>query len=51
MEKFKEGHVGRNFVIPEPKFDFKKPVFKKKLDLPKASEVPMAKEYLTKKKT
>ena len=51
LEKFKEGHAGgRNFVVEEPKFDFTKPVFKAKLDLPKASEVPMAKDYLTKRK-
>ena len=51
FEKFKEGHAGgRNFVVEEPKFDFTKPVFKAKLDLPKASEVPMAKEYLTKRR-
>ena len=50
MEKFKERNVGRGSIIPEPKFDFKKPVFKSKLDLPKASEVPIAKEYLTKRK-
>ena len=51
LEKFKEGHAGgRNFVVEEPKFDFTKPVFKSKLDLPKASEVPIAKEYLTKRK-
>tara|TARA_B100000287_G_scaffold352620_1_gene342120 strand:- start:21 stop:992 length:972 start_codon:yes stop_codon:yes gene_type:complete len=46
MEKFKEGHTGKNFVVDEPKFDFKKPTFKKQLDLPRASEVPIAKEYL-----
>ena len=50
MEKFKEGHTGKNFVVEEPKFDFKKPVFKRKLDLPKASEVSVAKEYLEKRK-
>jgi len=50
MEKFKEGFAGgRNFVVEEPKFDFKKPVFKNKLDLPKASEVQIAKDYLTKR--
>ena len=48
MEKFKEGHAGgRNFVVEEPKFEFKKPVFQQKLDLPRASEVPVAKQYLT----
>ena len=51
MEKFKEGHAGgRNFVVEEPKFDFKKPVFRKKLDLPRASEVLIAKEYLERRK-
>ena len=51
LEKFKEGHAGgRNFVVQEPKFDFTKPVFKPKLDLPKASEVPMAREYLVKRR-
>ena len=51
MEKFKEGHAGgRNFVVEEPKFNFKKPVFKKSLDLPSASEVPIATKYLEKRK-
>ena len=50
MEKFKERNVGKGSVIPEPKFEFKKPVFRKKLDLPKAIEVPIAKEYLEKRK-
>jgi len=50
MEKFKEGHTGRNFVVEEPKFEFTKPVFKKKVDLPKASEISIAREYLEKRK-
>ena len=50
MEKFKEGHTGKNFVVEEPVFEFKKPVFKKKLDLPRASEIPVAKEYLERRK-
>ena len=50
MEKFKEGFTGKNFVVEEPKFEFSKPKFTKKLDLPKASEVPVAKEYLEKRK-
>ena len=51
MEKFKEGHAGgRNFVVDEPKFEFQKPVFKKKLDLPKASDVPIAREYLERRR-
>ena len=50
LEKFKDGHTGKNFVVDEPKFEFNKPVFKKDLDLPKASEVPVAKQYLEKRK-
>ena len=50
LEKFKEGHTGRNFVVEAPKLEFKKPVFKKSLDLPKASTNPVAKEYLEKRK-
>jgi len=50
LEKFKEGYTGKNFVVEEPKFDFNKPVFKKQLDLPKASEVPAAKNYLENRK-
>ena len=50
LEKFKEGHTGRNFVVEEPVFQFKKPVFRKKLDLPKATENPDAREYLEKRK-
>ena len=50
LEKFKEGYTGKNFVTEEPTFDFKKPTFKRKLDLPKASEVPIAKKYLENRK-
>jgi predicted RNA-binding Zn-ribbon protein involved in translation (DUF1610 family) len=46
LEKFKEGFTGKNFVVEEPKLEFTKPIFAKKLDLPKASQVPIAKEYL-----
>ena len=49
IEKFKEGYTGKGFVVEEPKLEFKKPVFKKTLDLPKASEVSVAKEYLEKR--
>ncbi len=51
LEKFKEGHTGRNFVVEEPKFEFVKPTFtkRKKLDLPKASENPICREYLEKR--
>jgi predicted RNA-binding Zn-ribbon protein involved in translation (DUF1610 family) len=50
LEKFKEGHTGKNFVVEEPKFEFSKPVFQKKLNLPKASSNQIAKEYLEKRK-
>ena len=50
LEKFKEGHTGKNFVVEAPKLEFKKPVFKKSLNLPKASTNPVAREYLEKRK-
>ena len=53
MEKFTEGFAGSkgSTTVEAPKFDvIKKPVFRKKLDLPKASEVKIAKEYLEKRK-
>ncbi|MAA92044.1 MAG: DNA primase [Gammaproteobacteria bacterium] len=52
MEKFKEGHSGKNFSTPSPKLKFTKPVFTRKLKirLPKASENIAAKEYLEKRK-
>jgi transcription elongation factor Elf1 len=50
LEKFKGGFTGKNFVVEEPKFDFKKPTFTKKLNLPKASENEDAKKYLEKRK-
>tara|TARA_B100000287_G_scaffold8648_1_gene8556 strand:- start:469 stop:621 length:153 start_codon:yes stop_codon:yes gene_type:complete len=40
MEKFQTRNTGKGSIIEEPKLDFKKPVFKKKLDLPRASEIP-----------
>jgi len=50
LEKFKEGHSGRNFVVEEPEFHFETPKFKTKIDLPKASENPVASEYLISRK-
>ena len=50
LEKFKERNVGKGSIIPEPEFNFKKPVFRKKLDLPKASEIPIATKYLETRK-
>ena len=48
MEKFTEGHAGKNFSTPLPDLNFKKPVFKSKskINLPKASENEKADTYL-----
>ena len=46
MEKFKDGHTGRNFVADEPTFTFEEPKFKAKLSLPLCSEVQRGREYL-----
>jgi len=50
MEKFKEGHTGRNFVVEEPEFKFETPKFKSKINLPKAIEDPKASGYLSGRK-
>ena len=46
FERFKGIKTGRGTVVEEPKFNFTAPEFKTKIDLPKASENPDAKEYL-----
>ena len=50
LEKFKEGHTGRNFVVEEPNFKFEAPKFKKSLSIPKAFENPRSDGYLTARK-
>jgi len=50
FERFKGNKTGRGTVVEEPKFNFKAPQFKPKLDLPKASEVKIAKQYLENRK-
>ena len=50
LEKFKEGHTGRNFVVEEPDFKFEAPKFKKSLSIPKAIENPRSDGYLTARK-
>jgi len=50
LEKFKEGHTGRNFVVNEPVFVSKKPVFKSKIILPLCSEVESSRTYLQKRR-
>ncbi len=46
FERFKVGKTGRGTVVEEPKFEFNPPQFGPKLDLPKASEIQVAKDYL-----
>ena len=50
FEKFKAGHTGKGSVVEEPKFNFKPPEFKPKLDLPKASTNVAATKYLENRK-
>ena len=50
MEKFKDGHTGRNFVVDEPVIKFEAPKFKRKIKLPKASEHPKSAGYLSARK-
>ena len=50
FEKFQTRNTGKGSIIEEPKFNFKKPVFRKKIDLPRASEVKIAKQYLDNRK-
>ena len=50
FEKFKEGNTGKNFTTQAPVLKFEAPKFKPKLDLPKASEDPVAKAYLENRK-
>jgi len=52
LERYKEGLTGRSTNTPEPKFEFKHPVFvkKAKINLPQASENPKCSDYLKKRK-
>ena len=50
MESYKEGLTGQHRSVENPKFDFKKPVFKKKINLPLASENARASDYLKKRR-
>ena len=50
LEKFKEGHTGKNFVTDEPNLIFKKPIFKSKIILPLCTEVESGRTYLQKRK-
>jgi len=46
LEKYKNGVTGKNFVVNTPKFENPKPVFKAKLNLPRASEAEITRSYL-----
>jgi hypothetical protein len=46
LEKYKRGLTGKNFVTTAPKFENPKPVFRAKLNLPKASEEEITRSYL-----
>ena len=50
LEKFKDGHTGKNFSVEEPKFVFKAPKFKEGVKLPKCSEDPRPEGYLSARK-
>ena len=50
LEKYSSGFTGKNFTAEAPKFDFQKPKFRTRLDLPRASENKQAKEYLESRK-
>jgi len=50
FERFKSNKTGRGTVVEDPKFNFEAPQFKPKIDLPKASEVKIAKQYLENRK-
>jgi len=50
FEKFKDGKTGKNFTTEQPVFNFETPKFKPRLDLPKASDIPDANEYLVRRK-
>ena len=50
MERFKGGFTGKGTIVEEPKFECKRPVFKKKVNLPRCSEIDVASDYLNKRK-
>ncbi len=50
MENYKAGLSGEHRSVENPEFHFKKPVFKKKINLPLASENARASDYLKKRK-
>jgi hypothetical protein len=50
LEKYVNGHTGKNFSAETPEFNFKTPEFKTSIDLPRASENEISKKYLEDRK-
>jgi hypothetical protein len=50
LDKFTEGHTGKNFPVETPQFEFKVPKFREKIDLPRAKENQKANDYLVSRK-
>ena len=50
VERYKQGLTGKHRNVPDPVFSFKKPIFKKKVNLPLASTNARASDYLKKRK-
>ena len=46
LAKYKRGLTGKNFVTTAPKFENPKPVFRARLNLPRASEEEISRTYL-----
>lgn len=46
LDKYTAGFTGKNFPVQEPEFYTEQPVFREKLDLPKASSNEETKKYL-----
>ena len=50
LERFKNGHTGKSTVVENPSFNFEKPIFQTKINLPLCSEVEIASSYLENRK-
>lgn len=50
LEKYASGFTGKNFPVEEPEFYMAQPIFRKTLDLPKASTNSVANNYLLNRK-
>ena len=50
LDKFKKGYTGKNFVVEAPKFPRKKLILRQQLNLPRANEEQISREYLESRK-